>query len=199
MKNLRPTHTLRLVVLVVLAAALALGSLWLVEVMRRQTDNILPETARTDPDFYVEKFNFVRMGKNGEARYNLTGTQMEHYPGDDSYLIQNPIMHSYGTDRPPMVSRSKRATVQNNNTEVHMYDDVHIDRPPSPTSQHFQLKTSYLLLLPDEDIMKTPKAVELRLGGSILNGVGMVANNATGEFSLSGDVKGMYQPVARNN
>ncbi len=199
MKNLRPTHTLRLVVLVVLAAALALGSLWLVEVMRRQTDNILPETARTDPDFYVEKFNFVRMGKNGEARYNLTGSQMLHYPADDSYLVQNPIMHSYGVDRPPMVSRSKRATVQNNNTEVHMYDDVHIDRPPSPTSQHFQLKTSYLLLLPDEDIMKTPKAVELRLGGSILNGVGMVANNATGEFSLSGDVKGMYQPAARNN
>lgn len=199
MKNLRPTHTLRLVVLVVLAAALALGSLWLVEVMRRQTDNILPETARTDPDFYVEKFNFVRMGKNGEARYNLTGSQMLHYPADDSYLVQNPIMHSYGTDRPPMVSRSKRATVQNNNTEVHMYDDVHIDRPPSPTSQHFQLKTSYLLLLPDEDIMKTPKAVELRLGGSILNGVGMVANNATGEFSLSGDVKGMYQPAVRKN
>jgi len=95
-----------------------------------------------------------------------------------------------------MVSRSKRATVQNNNTEVHMYDDVHIDRPPSPTSQHFELRTSYLLLLPDEDIMKTPKAVALRLGGSTLNGTGMVANNATGEFSLSGAVRGMYPPAA---
>ena len=198
MKAVRPANTMRIVILVVLAASLALGSLWLVEVMRRQTEDAMPAAARTDPDFYVEKFNFVRMDKNGAARYNVTGSEMHHYPGDDSYLIQNPVMHSYGVDRPPMVSSSKRATIQNNNTEVHMYDDVHIDRPASATAQHFQLKTSYLLLLPDEDIMKTPKPVTLQLGGSTLNGVGMVANNATGEFKLSGDVKGMYQPAARN-
>ena len=198
MKNTRRNQTLKLTILVILAAALALGSLWLVEVMRRQTENTLPDKARTDPDFYVENFNFVRMGKNGQARYNLTGTQMLHYPGDDSYLVHNPVMYSYSTDHPSTVSRSKRATVQNNNTEVHMYDDVLVHRPSSPTSRLFELKTSYLLLLPDEDIMKTSKAVELRLGGSTLNGTGMYANNATGEFSLAGSVRGMYPAAGRH-
>lgn len=190
---------MRLIVLIALSAGLALGSFWLVEVMQRKTEDSLPARVRTEPDFYVEKFNFVRMAKTGEARYNLTGTEMKHYPQDDSYQIQNPVMHSYSADRPPMVSRSLRANVTNSSSEIHMYDNVHIDRPASATSQHFQLKTSYLLILPDEDVMKTPKPVELQLGKSTLNGAGMFVNNATGEFSLSSNVKGQYQPPVVTN
>lgn len=199
MKAIRPATGMRLIVLIALSAALALGSFWLVEVMQKKTEDSLPARVRTEPDFYVEKFNFVRMGNTGEARYNLTGTEMKHYPQDGSYQIQNPVMHSYSADRPPMISRSLRATVTNNSSEIHMYDNVHIDKPASPTSQHFQLKTSYLLILPDDDIMKTPKPVELHLGKSTLNGTGMFANNATGEFHLSSNVKGLYQaPVVTN-
>jgi lipopolysaccharide export system protein LptC len=198
-KAIRTGTTIRVIALILISAALALGSLWLVEVMQRQTENSLPQPARTDPDFYVEKFNFVRMSKTGEARYNLTGTEMKHYPADDSYQVTNPIMHSYGKNRPPMVTRSLRAVVQNDNSEVHMYDDVHIDRPASATSQRFQLKTSYLLLLPDEDVMKTPRFVELQQGTSVLTGTGMYANNATGEFKLDGDVKGQYRAPTVTN
>lgn len=193
MKTIRPGTTIRIIALILISAALALGSLWLVEVTQRQTENSLPLPVRTDPDFYVEKFNFVRMSQTGEARYNLTGTEMKHYPVDDSYLVTDPIMHSYGKNRPPMITRSQRAVVKNDNSEIHMYDDVHIDRPASATSQRFQLKTSYLLLLPDDDVMKTPKFVELQQGVSVLTGTGMYANNATGEFKLDGDVKGRYQ------
>lgn len=197
--NVRQPNGVRLIVLIVLSAVLALGSFWLAEVMRRKTEDSLPAKVRTEPDFYVEKFNFVRMGQTGEARYNLTGTEMKHYPQNDSYRIQHPIMYSYGVDRPPMVSRSLYATVQNNSSEVHMHDDVHIDRPASATAQRFQLKTSYLLLLPDDDVMKTPQPVELHLGQSILTGSGMYANNATGEFRLSSNVKGLYHAPGVNS
>lgn len=193
MKSVNSANGVRLIVLIAISAALALGSFWLVEVMQRQTEDSLPARARTEPDFYVEKFNFVRMGKTGDARYNLTGTEMKHYPQDDSYQVQNPVMHSYSANKPPMVSRSLRATVSNNSSEVHMYDNVHIDRPASATSRHFQLTTSYLLLLPDDDVMKTPNPVEIKIGDSVLNGAGMFANNATGEFRLSSKVKGQYQ------
>lgn len=193
MKALRPANTIRIVLLIAFSAALALGSFWLVEVMRRQTDETLPTKQRSDPDFYAEKFNFVRMGKDGVPRYNLTGTEMKHYPLDNSYQIQKPVMYSFSKGREPMVSRSERALIENNNTEVHMYDNVVIDRPPAAGSQHFQLKTSYLLILPDDEIMKTPKHVDIKVGLSTLNGSGMFANNATGEFNLSSNVHAVYQ------
>lgn len=199
MKAIRPATGVRVIVLIALSAAFALGSFWLVQVMQKKTEESMPYRVRTEPDFYVEKFNFVRMAKTGEVRYNLTGSEMKHYPQDDSYQIQNPVMHNYNAERLPMVSRSLRAKVTNNSSEVHMYDNVHIDRPASAKSQRFQLKTSYLLILPDEDVMKTPKPVELMLGTSTLNGAGMFANNATGEFSLSSNVKGQYQPPVVTN
>jgi lipopolysaccharide export system protein LptC len=53
MKALRPANTVRLIVLIALSAGLAFGSFWLVEVMRRQTDDTLPTKQRSEPDFYA--------------------------------------------------------------------------------------------------------------------------------------------------
>lgn len=195
MSGARQSNSVRIIVLIAISAALALGSLWIVEVMQRKSNDMFPAKQRTEPDYYVEKFNFVRMGPTGEAHYTLTGTKMTHNPADDSYFVENPVMHSYGKSRPPMLSRSDTATVENDSTEVHMHDNVLVDRPASPTSPHFQLKTTYLLALPDEDIIKTPDPVQIVQGSATLTGTGMFANNATGEFRLSGNVHGHYIPA----
>src|SRR5690606_8506694 len=100
----RPGDAIRVISLLVITGALAFGSLWLVEVMQRKTEDSLPRTVRTDTDFYVQHFNFVRMAKTGEPRYNLTGSELKHYPDMDTSLVLAPVMHSYGKDRPPMVS-----------------------------------------------------------------------------------------------
>ena len=62
---------------------------------------------------------------------------------------------------------------------------------------HSSLKTEYLLLLPDEDIARTDKPVEITMGQSIMTGTGMIANNATQEFQLLHNVRGTYQPRTR--
>ncbi|HEX2604453.1 MAG TPA: LPS export ABC transporter periplasmic protein LptC [Oxalicibacterium sp.] len=189
-------NSVRIVILIVVSAALALGSLWFVQVMQHKSEDMFPAKQRTEPDYYVEKFNFVRTGPNGDAHYTLSGTRMTHNPQDDSYFIDNPVMHSYSNTRPPMLIRSDTATVENDSTEVHMHDNVLVDRPAGPNSPHFQLKSNYLLALPDEDIVKTPNPVQIVQGTSTLTGTGMFANNATGEFRLSGNVHGHYIPAA---
>jgi len=194
MSGLRQANNVRIIVLFVITAALALGSLWIVEVMQRKSGDMFPAPQRSEPDYYVEKFNFVRMGPSGEAHYILTGARMTHNPLDNSYFIERPVMHSYGKGRAPMLSRSDTATVSNDSTEVHMHDNVLVDRPASATSPHFQLRTTYLLALPDADIIKTPDPVQIIQGNSTLTGVGMFADNATGEFRLAGNVKGRYMP-----
>tara|TARA_R110001599_G_scaffold64023_4_gene179447 strand:+ start:125507 stop:126076 length:570 start_codon:yes stop_codon:yes gene_type:complete len=185
-----------MIVLVTISAALAFGSFWLLEVLRRQADSNLKQKPPSVVDYYVEKFDFVRLGKTGEARFNLSGARMTHNPQDNSYYVLQPVMHSFGQNRPPMVSRSDYAYVRNKNSEVHMHDNAKIQRPAYADKQAFELQSSYLLLLPDEHIIKTPKPAELTLGKSTLTGVGMVANDATGEFKFSSDVKGRYQAAS---
>jgi lipopolysaccharide export system protein LptC len=186
------SSSVRIAILIAISAALALGSLWVVQVMQRKSEDMFPAKQRTEPDYYVEKFNFVRMGPTGDAHYTLTGTRMTHNPQDDSYFIDKPVMHSYSKTRPPMLIRSDTATVENDSTEVHMHDNVLIDRPEAPNSPRFQLKSDYLLALPDEDIIKTPNPVQIVQGTSTLTGIGMFANNATGEFRLNSNVHGHY-------
>lgn len=193
MNGPRSVWRFRILTILALMIALALGSFWLLEVMRRAINDVTPKAARTEPDFYVENFNYVKLSPSGQAQYHFSGTRLTHNPQDDSYDIQHPVVSSISPERPPMTMRSERAHVNSDNSEVHMYDNVHIDRPASAQGGHLHITSDYMLLLPDDEVMKTDKAVVITLDLSRLTGIGMFANNATREFSLASNVHGTYQ------
>jgi lipopolysaccharide export system protein LptC len=197
MKNLRSTYRFRFLLLLVLFIILALGSFWLAQVMRQDTDNLLPQPTRTEPDYYVEHFNYVQMSPTGQPRYNISGDRLTHNPLDDSFDVEKPIMHSLDQEKPPMNLHAERGKIEDNNSKVHLYGDVNADRPRTPMADNFHLKSEYLLLLPDDDVMQSDKAVEITLGSSILNGTGMYFNNATRELKLSSRVHGVFRTPAR--
>lgn len=188
----------RLGFLIALSVALVLGSFWLLEVLRKSGITDAPDAPRTAPDYYVKNFTFVKMAKSRAARYNISGEVLTHLPLDDSYEITKPVIYNLSSNRPPMVMRSERALVNSDNSEVKMIDKVDVDRPASGTTQRFHLKSNYLLLLPDDDVMKTDQPVEMVMGTTLLNGTGMVANNATRQLDLAHRVHGVFAPaVAR--
>jgi lipopolysaccharide export system protein LptC len=181
-----------------LMIVLALGSFWLLEVMRRSSSDFVPNVPRSEPDFYVEKFSYVKMSRTGEARYHISGARLTHNPQDDSYDVELPVINNKGSSNgSPTIVRAERARIDGDNSKVHLYDNVHMDRPASPNSDRLQVKSEYMLVLPDEDVVRTDKPVEITLGQSTLNGIGMFANNATRELRLSSNVHGTYQARAR--
>jgi lipopolysaccharide export system protein LptC len=180
--------------LLMLALALALGSFWLLEIMHKSGTDAGPSAARIEPDYYVENFNFVRHSATGEAQYNISGKRMVHNPADDTHTVDMPVVNSLSPERPPMTARADRAWIEPDSSRVHMYDRVRLDRAKTPTSTLFHLETDYLLVLPDDDIMRTDKPVRMTLGDSQLNGTGMVANNATGELHLASRVHATLPP-----
>lgn len=197
MKDMRSTWRFRVLVVFALTGALALGSFWLLEVMRRAASDFIATPDRSEPDFYVEKFNYVKISKTGKAQYHFSGDRLTHNPVNDSYDVTHPVVRNIGTAKTPMKMWSERAHVNSDSSEIHMHDDVHIDRPATGDSEHMHVKSDYMLLLPDDEIMKTHKPAEITVGQSILTGTGMVANNATRELRLSSNVHGTYQAPAR--
>jgi len=174
-------------------ATLALGSFWVLEVMRRNSADTTPKSVKGEPDYIVGTFTLVRMSTTGHARYKISGDKLWHYPENDTFEIQQPRLHNLAEDQSPMTLRADRATVENIARKVHMYHDVKVDRPAFAAHSHFELNTEYLLVLPDDDIMQTDKAVKIQVGPSQLTGVGMFANNATLEFRLAKNVQGTFQ------
>lgn len=196
MSSAKSTQRFRLWVVAGTMLVLALGAVWLNQVMQRATSDFIPNLPRTDPDFYVEKFSYVKTSKIGQARYHISGERLTHNPQDDSYDVQRPVVSNLSMGPAATTIRADKAKIDSDNSKIHLYDNVHVDRPASGKTEHMHFKTDYLLVLPDDDVMQTDNAVEITLGQSRLTGVGMFANNATREFRLSSNVHGTYQGPA---
>jgi len=193
----QPAGRFRVALILALMIALALGSFWLLEVTRRAAEDFIPDAQRTEPDFYVENFNYVKLTEQGQAQYHFSGARLTHNPQDDSYDIRLPVVHSIGKAQAPMTLHAQRAHTNSDSSEVRLYDDVHLDRPATPTTDVLHIQSEYMLLLPDDDVVMTDQPATIVSGTKTLSGVGMYANNATREFRLASDVHGTYQPPPR--
>lgn len=187
-----PSGRLRIWTLAALAAALALISLWVAEVTRNRTDDTLPSTAKTTPDYYVDGFRVVQMAKNGQPSYTVSGKKITHFPADDSAVIDHPVLHSLGAEKPVMSIVADRARSVEANTKVHLYGNVRVERPATPKKERLLITSEYMMVLPNEEIVKTDKPVKIELGQSVVRGAGMVANNATRQVEVSGNVRSTY-------
>ena len=190
------SYRFRLAALLVFAAISALGSFWMLDVVRRSMEDTMPSVKRTEPDYYVEKFHFVRAAKSGQARYYVSGMRMVHYPQNDFYEIQQPVLKSLRGDQPPMTIRAERALADPNTNQVQLFDKVQMDRPASGQTKPLHLSSEYLLVLPDDDVIKTDRPVEITFANSVLRGSGMFLNHATREFKLASHVHGIFPPAA---
>ena len=187
-------NRLQMGLILLLLVLLALGSFWLLDVMRRSTEGGVPAGQRTEPDYYVEHFNFVRLAKTGQTRYHVSGERMTHNPQDDSYEIARPVMKTLSDKRPTTTIVAERALSNGDMSQVRLFKNVKMDRPASAISKHLRLTSDYMLVLPDDDAMTTDRPVELISGTAVLYGTGMFANQATGEFSLASRVRGTFPP-----
>lgn len=192
MKNAGSSYRLRLIVIIALGVTMALGSFWVLEVMRNNNIGQAPHVARSEPDFYVNDFKFIQVAKSGQMHYKMSGARLTHEPLRDSYQVERPVIISLGQARAPMTMRAESATIEEDNSKVHLHKKVRIDRPASGQSQALQLETEYLLLLPDEDVMQSDQPVKLTLGQSTLSGSSLFANNATRELRVAGRVRGSF-------
>jgi lipopolysaccharide export system protein LptC len=194
----RSTRRFRLAIVMALMIALALGSLWVLEVVRREGADLYPNLPRSEPDFYVENFSYVKISNSAKGRYHVSGEKLLHNPQDDSYDIRLPVVNNKNDPKEaPMTIRAERARVDDNNRNVHLFGNVTMDRRASPGSEALHVESDYMLVLPEQDVVKTDRPVEITVGRSRLSGTGMYANNATREFRLSSNVHGTYQAAAR--
>jgi lipopolysaccharide export system protein LptC len=188
----QPSNRLRLFFVLLVLAVGALGSFWWLEVLHRGREEGTGELHKGEADYTVEKFNLVRMSKDGRAHYSITGNRLTHYPDNDSFEIERPVLYQVGTNRVPMTMRSDTAVVEHATNRIHMQRHVQVDRAATADAARFHLASEYLLLLPDDDIAQTDKRVDITYGESHLAGVGMVANNKTREFRLLHQARGTF-------
>ena len=136
------------------------------------------------------------MSEGGKPRYVVSGDRLTHRPADNTALVEKPVVQNLTDDHPPMTMTAEHALVSQNQNQIDLTGNVDIKRPAGAKSEPLRIRTEALTVLPDEDIVKTDKPIDMKLGASSVNGVGMLANNATQQVHLGGRGQIIYPPRA---
>ena len=193
--NLRLTQHFRLIAVFALATALAGSAMWLNMVMKRSASIEAKSLAPDRPDYSFHNFRYFRIKANQSADYKLTGREIAHYPGNDSYLVKFPVMETLDKRQRLQVAYSDWAYLEDENSKMHMHENVVVLRPPTKETEAFRLTTEYLLYFPDEEVMRTDIDVKILKGEADMSAIGMESNNATREIFLLDRAKVVYPPA----
>jgi lipopolysaccharide export system protein LptC len=178
---------IRIWFLVALTGLVMLASFWVYEVMRRDGEKLAGSARdRSEPDYYVEHFNFVRLSQSGQTNYRITGNKLTHFPKEDEFEILQPRIVGIDQEKTPMNIRADLAIIkqkiQENSTskaedEIHLKGNVILERTKTAKNEPLQIETTSLILFPDSERMKTSEAVLMKKPGAKITAVGLEANN----------------------
>ena len=174
-----------------LLAALAGLTFWLDRVVQP------PATSRTlspnvDPDYIVHGLSAVRMDAQGHVKHTLRAQKMTHYPEADVTVLLEPDFVTYTEGRSPVTVTSREARLSGNGEHVYFEHDVRVVRAAYADTSELTLETSYLHVIPDENIAKTDKPVTIRDATSVVSASGLELNSETRVLKLHGRIKGTF-------
>jgi lipopolysaccharide export system protein LptC len=177
---------------VILLAAVAGVTVWL-DRQLQPPEHPGEGKARHDPDYIVENFSATRTGPDGAPRYTLSARRMVHYPDDDTTYLDAPKLVNFRDSRIAVTVTSKNAMLSSNGENAYLTDDVRLVRSAYAGKSEMTMLTSYLHVVPDDDIAETDKPVQIRDANTLITSVGLEFNNRTRILKLLSNVRGRYE------
>ncbi|OGA49398.1 MAG: LPS export ABC transporter periplasmic protein LptC [Betaproteobacteria bacterium RIFCSPLOWO2_12_FULL_62_13] len=153
--------------------------------------------ARHDPDYIVDGLSAVRMAADGAIKHTLFAEKMVHYPDDDSTRLDSPRYVSYAAAQAPVTITAREALVSSEGENIYFRDDVLVKRAPYANKSELTMRTSYLHVIPDDNIARTDRAVTITDANTVVTAVGLELNNETRVLKLLSRVKGTYHDPNR--
>ncbi len=150
-------------------------------------------SSRHDPDYTVENFTATRMGQDGLPRHTLSAARMVHYPDDDSTHLDRPHFISFAQGKAPLHIQSSSGLISKDGEHAYFTGNVQVTREAFRDRSALTLTTSYLHVIPDQDLALSDKPVAIRDAHTNIDGVGLELNNKTHVMKLFSRVKGRYE------
>ncbi len=149
-------------------------------------------SSRHDPDYIVENFTATRMNKDGTPRYILSAKKMVHYPDDDTTHLESPVFRHIDGGKPEINITANTGLLTSGSEDAYFTGNVKVVREARDNDPELRAFTSFLHIIPDQDLAKTDKPVTLTDPHSIVTAVGLELNSDTRVLKLLSNVKGHY-------
>jgi lipopolysaccharide export system protein LptC len=185
----------------ILTAALAFGTYWLVRNAPELPDLVAKEAPTHEPDFFMRGFVVKSFLPNGDLRSELFGKEGRHYPDNDTLEVDEVRFRSISAEGLVMHGSARRGLSNGDGTEVQLFGNAIVTRDAATIGSgaffpRLEFRGEFLHVFTDLERVKSHQPVVLTRGTDTFTANSMDYDNVTGIAHLLGRVHGVLVPSA---
>jgi lipopolysaccharide export system protein LptC len=176
-----------------LMAALALGSWWLLRKAPQAVTLQTPRAERLEPDFTMGRFVVQRFDVEGRLRLEIEGQAMRHYPQGDRVEVDDAIIRAYAPDGRQTTGTARRILSDGKASDVLLTGGARVEGTTS-AGQASRITGEALRMFPREGRLRSDDPVDVRVGQDEMQAAGMLYDDVTGQITLVGPMRVVLPP-----
>jgi lipopolysaccharide export system protein LptC len=157
-------------------------------------------SGRHDEDVFVENFKAVNLDKDGRVRQALEAKRAQHFPDDDTTVLEDPYIAFTDPGKPRLEVTSDRARVTGDREHAYFEGHVKAVREAAPAAPDAKpdgpitVQSEFLHVIPKEDRIVTDRAVTISDPRGTINAIGLELDNKAKTVKFKSHVSGQLQP-----
>jgi len=185
----------------VLMAVFASGSWWLVRSLPIFLNESTAKAVRHEPDYFLTQFSVKSFDAQGRLSRELSGERAAHFPDTDVLDIDTVLLRGKNQEGSSIVGRAARALATGDGTEVTLIGQVVLIHQKTasgkPAGAPTEMRSELIHAFVKEERLVSDAPIEIRRGQDVFTAERMQMNSQTGEYELSGKVRGLVQSSRR--
>ena len=139
------------------------------------------------PDYIIENLSGVRTDHENAVQRTFSAKKLLHYLDGDVTHMEHPNFINTEHQKPVIRVNAEKAKLFGDGENVYLTGNVTVLR--GENNDKITMMTSFLHLIPDENIAKTDKTVVFSRKNTTINAIGLELDNHTGIVQLLSRVR----------
>ena len=185
-----------------LMAFLATGTWWLVKNTPSSDDPTVDAPLRHDPDYRMTGFELQRITADGHLGVRIEGTELRHYPDNDTMEIDGIRLRALGADGSVTLARASRALSNGDGSELQLMGSVQVQRfeadsrtgEPKAAPQ-LVVRGEFLQVLANSEQLRSHLPVQINYAGGEMQAQGFEFDHVRGLMKFNGRTTGRFDSM----
>lgn len=187
---------------IILTAALALGTYWLVRNAPKLLEPTAKEAPTHEPDFFMRGFVVKNFLPSGDLRSELAGKEGRHFPDTDTMEVDQVRIRSISPAGLVTTASADRGLSNGDGTEIQLFGNAVVVREATVNASgravpRLEFHGEFLHAFTDVERVRSHKPVTLIRGADRFTADAMDYDNLSGVANLNGRVRGLLMPSAK--
>lgn len=177
-----------------LMAALALGTWWLVRNTPLLEADRVAAPLRHESDYTMTRFTVQRFARDGRMRVQIEGDLMRHYPDTETLEIDNPRIRAIGEDGRITLATARQALSNRDGSEVQLTGGAHVMRAASARDASIEFRGEFLHYFQNTERLRSHLPVVVTQGGTEIRADSMAYDNLARVLDFKGHLRAVITP-----